>query len=75
MFAFTPQAKVSLENFSADELEPNRGYTLARFSGLDGVPPLDVEEAQGRLPKGWSLRLNDRSLRLVPEKGLAVVIR
>ncbi len=75
VFAFTPQAKVSLENFSADELEPNRGYTLARFSGLDGVPPLDVEEAQGRLPKGWSLRLNDRSLRLVPEKGLAVVIR
>ena len=71
-FAYAPGAAVSLENFDATKLEEGCKYRLATFT--DAVS-LDLTVASALIPEGWKLRLGTRSLRLVPESGLLLLVR
>ena len=71
-FAYAPGASVSLENFDATKLEEGRKYKLATFT--DAVS-LDLKAARALVPENWKLSLGARSLRLVPESGLLLLVR
>ena len=71
-FAYAPDAAVSLLNFNATKLEEDRKYKLATFT--DAVS-LDLTVASALIPEGWKLRLGTRSLRLVPNSGLMLLVR